>query len=282
VGALEPWQRFLAAYVTAQAAIDLGLHDRASELVAELHLQAVSGAERHRQALWARADLDFWSGRPREALRAADEAISRFPESMSTFLHVTRAWACADLGIDPGEPQVDPGGRFLGGARPELEAVRLFAAGRHNEAAERFGDAARLWRRQHVRGELRSLWATGEALRLAGRRDEAVAALLLAERRATAHEHVPVLRRIHRSIRLTGMRRSAPRAAGGQGLTAREQEVLEHVAGPLTPDGRAPDRLRVPEARREDACAGGSSRRKRPPRLVARLPPGGSSADNWS
>lgn len=232
--ALPPWQRFLAVYVTAQAAIDLGLHDRAHELVAELYLLAVSGPERLRTALLTRADLELWSGRPRQALAVADEAFARFGETTTMFVCLTRGWACADLGLDPGEPIVDVSGPFFAGARPELEALRLLVGGEPANAAERFVEAARLWRRQHARGELRCLWAAGEALRVDGRSAEAVEALLVAERRAAAHEHLPLLRRVHRSLRLAGVRRSAPRGAGREGLTAREQEILGHVAGGLS------------------------------------------------
>jgi DNA-binding CsgD family transcriptional regulator/tetratricopeptide (TPR) repeat protein len=232
--ALEPWERYLATYVTAQAAIDLGLHDRSGELVAQLYLIATSGRERLRQAFWARADLEYWSGRPREALTAADEALRLFPDSTSTFLRVTRACACTDLGVDPGDPEIAPTGRFLAGARPELEALALLARGRYEEAAEGFAAAGQLWRGQHARGELRCLWEHGDALRLAGRTAEATEALLLAERRAEERGLAPLLGRIHRSLRLAGVRRSAPRARGEHGLTSRELEVLALVADGLS------------------------------------------------
>ena len=73
------WERFLVTYVAAESAIDLGLHDRASELLADLYLLSTTGYERLRQTLWVRADAELWSGRPRESLAAADELIERFP-----------------------------------------------------------------------------------------------------------------------------------------------------------------------------------------------------------
>ena len=118
------WERFLVTYVAAESAIDLGLHDRASELLADLYLLSTTGYERLRQTLWVRADAELWSGRPRESLAAADELIERFPGETSAFARVTRAWACADLGLDPGPPTVDPPIRLLAGARPGARGAR--------------------------------------------------------------------------------------------------------------------------------------------------------------
>lgn len=231
--ALDPWQRFLVAYLTAQASIDLGRHARARELIDEL-MRRAAGEGHERQRLWTLADAELWAGRPREALAAADELLGRFPQEMSTFAHLTRAWACADLGIDPGPPRVTPQSELLAGALLELEGVWQFAQGRNEDAAERFAEAARRWAHRHVRGELRSLWAEGEALRRAGR-DDASEKLLAAERRAIEHAHRPLLDRTRRSLRLTGVRRDAPRKRAGV-LTGRELEVLQLVAQGLVND----------------------------------------------
>jgi DNA-binding CsgD family transcriptional regulator len=231
--ALDPWQRFLVAYLTAQASIDLGRHRRARELIDELGRRA-AGEGHERQRLWTLADAELWAGRPRAAIVAAEELLSRFPEEMSTFAHVTRAWAYADLGLDPGPPTVAPQSQLLAGARPELEGVWHLAHGRHAEAAERFAEAAAQWAQRHVRGELRSLWAAGEALRRADR-EGAVERLLVAERRAAEHAHRPLLERTRRSLRLAGVRRDAPRRHAGV-LTGRELEVLELVAEGLAND----------------------------------------------
>ena len=228
------WERFLVTYVAAESAIDLGLHDRASELLADLYLLSTTGYERLRQTLWVRADAELWSGRPRESLAAADELIERFPHEASAFARVTRAWACVDLGLDPGPPTIDPPIRLLAGARPELEGLELLAAGADAEAAARFRAAAAAWRGQHERGRLRCAWAEGEALRRAGRAEEAIERLLRAERLIAAYGQVPLLGRVRRSLRLSGESRPAPRGSGAHGLTAREQEVLALVGDGLS------------------------------------------------
>jgi DNA-binding CsgD family transcriptional regulator len=231
--ALDPWQRFLVAYLTAQASIDLGRHRQARELIDELARRAVS-EEHERQRLWTLADAEFWAGRPREAIAAAEELLDRFPQETSAFARLTRAWAYADLDLDPGPPTVVPESALLAGARPELEGIWHLAQGRHGEAAELFAEAASRWAHRHVRGELRSLWAEGEALRRAGR-DDAVEQLLAAERRATEHAHRPLVDRTRRSLRLAGVRREAPREHAGP-LTGRELEVLMLVAEGLVND----------------------------------------------
>ena len=231
--ALDPWQRFLVAYITAQASIDLGRHRRARELTDELARRAVS-EEHERQRLWTLADAELWAGRPREAIAAAEELLARYPQEISAFARLTRAWAYADLGLDPGPPTVAPRSALLAGARPELEGVQRLAQGRNGEAAELFTEAAERWAKRHVRGELRSLWAAGEALRRAGR-DDAVERLLAVERRAAEHAHRPVLDRTRRSLRLAGVRRAAPRRQAGV-LTGRELEVLELVGEGLAND----------------------------------------------
>lgn len=233
---LEPWERYLVAYYAAQAASDLGLDEQARALLAEVDRLAVKGQDSHRQALWARADIELLAGRSRAALAAANEALVLFPRHTSTFIRLARGWACLDLGIDPGETDLDhepiP---LLAGARPELQAIRLLAEGSAGDASRLFATAAERWHGRHARGELRCLWAHGEALRRAGKKAAAVESLLIAEERATAHGHVPFLHWIHRSLRLAGERRAAQRSQDG-GLTLREREVLHFVAEGLSND----------------------------------------------
>ena len=64
---VDAWERFLLVYLGAQSASDLGRFDQAHELLTELDTLA-HGNQRLRQALWARADVELWAGRPAEAL----------------------------------------------------------------------------------------------------------------------------------------------------------------------------------------------------------------------
>ena len=228
------WERFLVTYVAAESAIDLGLHERARELLADMYLLSTTGHERLRQTLWVRADAELWSGRPRESLAAANELFERFPQEASAFARVTRGWACVELDLDPGEPVIIPPIRLLAGVRPELAALRHLAAGEDEDAALRFRDAAAAWKGQHERGRLRCAWAEGEALRRAGRGDEALERLSRAEWLIVSYGQAPLLARVRRSLRLAGASRPAARGAGSHGLSAREAEILALVADGLT------------------------------------------------
>jgi DNA-binding CsgD family transcriptional regulator len=220
------WERFLVVYVAAESAVDLGLHDRASELLAELYVLSTSGHERLRQALWVRADVELWSGRPAAALATVDELLARFPHEQSTFARLTRAWACVETGVDPGSASIGPTVPLLAAAPTELLALSSLYRGEDEAAARLFADAASVWRGQHERGRLRCAWAAGEALRRAGRTDSALIQLERAERLVEAYRQRPILSRVHRSLRLLGARRSSERSAGRHGLTAREAEIL--------------------------------------------------------
>jgi len=107
------------------------------------------------------------------------------------------------------------------------------ASGDNARAAVRFQEGAELWRGQHARGELRCLWAEGEARRRAGDDEIAVASLERAEQAALEREHEPLVARTRRSLRLVGVHRAADARSAGI-LTAREREVLELVGAGLT------------------------------------------------
>ncbi|MEW6583392.1 MAG: LuxR C-terminal-related transcriptional regulator, partial [Actinomycetota bacterium] len=219
---------------TSQVFADVGRHEESVAIARQVVAEALPTWQSLGEALWALCDAELAAGNPRRAIAAADELRDRFGNQGPTvFAQITRAWARHDLGLEPdGEPFVatQP---IVEGAPAELRGVTLLSRGDAAGAAARFAEAAALWRGRHFRGHLRCRWAEGEAVRRSGDASAAVAALEQAEAVAVAHGEVSTLRRIRRSLRLAGARRSADRGAAGN-VTLREREVLELVADGLS------------------------------------------------
>jgi DNA-binding CsgD family transcriptional regulator len=216
----------------AQALIDLGRLDEARAVVERLRARAVPDFRSLGEALWVQGDLDLYSGRPREALAAANEYRERWAteevEETARYVELTAAWAAFELALEP-EPtvfaQLQP---LTRGSTAELAGVAALARDEPKQAATHFAEAAGQWHGRNARGELRACWAQGEALRRAA--DGGAAAVLEnVEARASELGFEPLLARIRRSLRLAGVARSAPRTSGGE-LSEREREVLALVA----------------------------------------------------
>jgi len=186
------------------------------------------------QSNWLRTEAALWGGRPGAALELSDGCLALTEEDPNLeFFHVSRAWALFDLARDPGPPPPQHARAMLRNVHVEVRAVRELFTGA--DAAPTFLEAARGWAPFHRRGELRCLWAAGEATRRAGRTAEAIAILEDAERRLKQHGMLPLLGRVHRSLRAAGVRRSAPRTrTSGDLLTGRQRELLHLVGDGLT------------------------------------------------
>jgi DNA-binding CsgD family transcriptional regulator len=190
--------------------------------------------------LWSKAEACWLAGRPEEARDAVAACmglgITGFPTT--SLAGLMGAWACFELGEPlPPQPPLAPF-PALAPVGVELDAVAHLASGRLDAASRGFDRAIECWRGRNVWGTARCLWARGEAARLAGRREEASDALLEAERYASPLKGEALLRKIRRSLRATGIRRSAARRGGGP-LTGRERDVMALVAGGLSSTGIA-------------------------------------------
>jgi DNA-binding CsgD family transcriptional regulator len=217
------------------ALIDTGRVEYAIRRVGAAQGDAAADYKGRGQMLWVLAEGHLWSGRPARALRLLEDFLDGPADDPNLwFGRVTRAWALVELGRDPG-PAAPPHERpMLLGIPPETEGLRLLHEGENAAAAGHFRSAAELWAPYHKRGQLRSAWAAGEALRRTGDLTAAVAQLEAAEALAEQSEAALFLARIHRSLRAAGRRRSAPRSIRRGGLTDRERQVLDLVQAGLT------------------------------------------------
>jgi DNA-binding CsgD family transcriptional regulator len=222
--------------VHVMALVDTGRGDEALVEGARAHAEAVDDYSGATQVLWALGEAALWTGDPRRALEFLEAFRAGMPPDIPiTYLGAPpMAWARLELGEDPDDP-IEASDRAMLFAVPhEVEGVVHAFRKRYDEAVTALRLAEELWAPYHLRGALRCAWGAGEMLRLAGRTDEAVPALLDAEKRAADAGLVPILHRAQRSLRAAGHRRSAGRTRSPSGLTGREQEVLDLVAQGLT------------------------------------------------
>ncbi|HEY2272029.1 MAG TPA: LuxR C-terminal-related transcriptional regulator [Jatrophihabitantaceae bacterium] len=216
--------------------IDLGRIDEALRRLDTPENRFIDDYRGKIQHDWILTEASLWGGRPAEALKYAERAATMSEEDPNlVFFHCSRGWARFDLGEDPG-PAPPPHPRaMLSAVSPEVAGIGLLHRGEDAAAAESFRTAAARWAPFHQRGELRCLWAQGEATRRTGDRDAAIELLSDAEARLTRLGMLPLLSRVHRSLRAAGVRRSAPRTrSAGDLLTGRQRELLRLVGDGLT------------------------------------------------
>lgn len=226
-----------AEQALAGSLIDVGRFDEARRVISEALRTSSPDKQGRWWFLYFRAELELWSGRPAEAVAAAEESLAwpGLEESHAAWPLLTCLWAATAGAVDR-EPQLvgDGGLALLRGAPHEAEALRALADGQPSMAVDSFDRAASLWAPYHRRGELRCRYGAGESMRLAGDVASAHQRLLVVEEMAASAGMAPLLRRIHRSLRQCGVRRSAEREVAGHGLTGREHEIVDLVARGLT------------------------------------------------
>lgn len=184
---------------------------------------------------WVQAEVELAAGRLRRSRAAASACrklgLAGFPAT--SLASVVDAWACFEGG-EAVEPTFDLHARAVPAVPAELSAVAAMADGANDEAERRFVEAAGMWEAASKRSALRCAWAAGEAARRGAHLDLAVERLQATEREADELGLRPLVARARASLRQAGVR-AAPRAGGrGQGLSVREQEVLELVGEGLS------------------------------------------------
>ena len=221
-----------------ESALSICLTDLGSTDLARQRLDEIEhGPQRDLVGLdtvrWLQSEAELHGGRPSHACDLARGAVGL--GFTDPFAALVERWALLDLGRLPGEPLEAQTMPLLRGVRPESLGLAALAAGDHAQAATEFDAAAAAWRPYHRRGEFRSRWGAAEAIRFSGDASEARRRLLELEAELTARQMLPLLARVHRSLRSLGMRRSAPRTRpSARHLTERQREVMQLVASGLT------------------------------------------------
>ncbi len=235
---LDPLATQQAGLVAALSLVDLGRHEEAAVLLGRLLETAAPDVTGRGDVLFALAEAALWGGRPEVALdhleRYLEYAGSEYPTSF--LVEVTAGWAALDAGRQiPARFALGEPAGMLAGARLERDALERLAAGDVG-AATTFDAAAAAYGGFHRRGELRARWAAAETRRRAGDAAAAEAALEALEPALVEDGFAPLLGRVHRSLRLLGVRRATrlPTADLPSRLTARELEIAVLVGRGLT------------------------------------------------
>lgn len=215
----------------------LGRHDESADVFEREGARALDPtALMFRESF--RAEAAWLGGRFDLAEAAADRclALERPDFPLSPLSAMAKAWvawetaaaegstatSAIDLGPGPGAPRYP----LLAATTIDFAGLTALAAGDGATAADHFDRAAAAWEGRILLCELRSRWAAGEAARRHGDERGARDRLLAAEDRAEAVGLVGILPRVHRSLRLVGVRRSQRSDRQGRELSPREREVL--------------------------------------------------------
>ncbi len=230
-GAVDVRTRQQATVVRAAILIDLGMLDAARECMGPRPASPARDWLADDGMYYLHAAWELAAGRPQETLRLIEEfaRMAQTESSMWIFLLPIRAWAEHDLSLP-----ITPHDRtspipLICGLLAEASGVAHLAHD-PSRATELLDAAAELGREWSLAQGLRAQWGAAEAARLAGA-DDATDRLLEVERAAAGMRMEPLLARIHRSLRQTGVTRKARRAPDRSGLlTERERIVIDLVS----------------------------------------------------
>lgn len=230
--------RAIATSALAALLADRGEVARSAAVLADwIRPEAMDGFEPMVQAmlLWAAAQRAWIIGDLAETIRLARWVTEVVPRGYPTLAgtQVVWRWAEYESGVPITAPT--PAGGLLDCAELEAGGIDLLVGGRPAEAAEQFLAAAESWRPILWRCALRSRWAAGHALHLAGQDARAVEVLEQVDAELD-RSGIPALRpRIAASLRLAaGRRGGGRRSALGDLVTPQERRVLLLVTEGLT------------------------------------------------
>jgi DNA-binding CsgD family transcriptional regulator len=211
----------------AEALVQLGRFRDASASLARVEPILTDDWSSRGEALTARAGAAHWSGNLREAVEAADKALSVPTLYAANYMlsALTRAWATVELGQAPRPLPAASRGWMVDGATAEWSALHARSLG--EPSRDLFLSAAALWDGRLAFRAALCRWAAADAARLA---DQSGASTILREvlEETERMGFEPIAHRDRRSLRLAGVRVTAarPQVSGTSLLTPREHEIL--------------------------------------------------------
>ena len=225
---LDARSRALARRALAIAYIQTGRYPDARREIDELAAEATDDQTARGWALFLGAEAELWAGRPQVALELTNECVEvlvgEYP--LLSMCRLTRAWAAFEAGVDPGPAVEEAVFPALAAIPIETDAlIRLHRDDDPRALAVQFRDAAAAWSPFALDLELRARWMQGEMLRRASDTSRARDVLLDVERGVEDTGLQALLARVQRSLRLTGIRRSAARPPA-DGLSDRQREIV--------------------------------------------------------
>jgi DNA-binding NarL/FixJ family response regulator len=184
---------------------------------------------------WAEVEVAWHAQRPNRCLKAANRLLEGEARPMQLVGAAFRDWALLDLGhpAGPAPPEVPSSPYDL----VRLESSGLAALGRgDSERAEKLlDDAAAAWSASAALfSQWRAQWGAAVAAQHAGAVTRARERLLALEEVGEDYGAEALLRRVRRSLRKTGVRRTVGRKRATDSLSGRERVVLVLVGTGLT------------------------------------------------
>lgn len=234
--AVDERTQLQATETRAAVLLDLGMLDAALDVLPDLSRLPAEDWLTYSASAYLTAFHSYWSGQPRRAL-ATLAPLQELPLEIADrwFVELLAAWARYDAGEAIEAPDAVAGTTLRHGLALHTRAVAVLSEDPERAVAA-FDEAAEFGRGWTYALSRLAAWGAAEAARLSGRAD-AVDRLLAIEKEAMEAGLMPLLAKVHRSLRLAGVRRSARRSVDRSGLlTERERLVVDLLADGSTYD----------------------------------------------
>ena len=228
--AVDERTRLQAAETRTAVLIDLGMLDAARRHLPDHEALPKDDWLSISASIYLAGVHAYWSGQPQRALEIL-EPMQALPTEMADrwFVELAVAWARYDLGQPVSVPDIDAETPLRLALAAHARAVGILARD-PAAAVGALDDAAALGRTWTYSLSRLAAWGAAEGARLSGQSD-AVDRLLALEAEATERGLELLLAKVHRSLRLAGVRRTARRSMDRTGLvTERERVVIDLLA----------------------------------------------------